>query len=49
MVESSMSWNIFSSVCGKVDYNLRYADDVSQFPIPRNPISLVKDKKNHNL
>ena len=25
-----MSRNIFNSVCGMADYNLRYADDISQ-------------------
>ena len=28
------SSNIFNSVCGVVDYNLRYADDVSQVSDP---------------
>ena len=45
-----MSWNIFGSVCGEADHDLRYADEVSQFPISGNPIRLAKDKtKNFNL
>ena len=40
-----MSWNIFGSVCGEADHDLRYADEVSQFPISGNPIRLAKDKK----
>lgn len=45
-----MSWNIFGSVCGEADHDLRYAGEVSQFPISGNPIRLAKDKtKNFNL
>ena len=45
-----MSWNIFGSVCGEADHDLRYADEVSQFSISGNPIRLAKDKtKNFNL
>ena len=40
-----MSWNIFGSVCGEADHDLRYADEVSQFPISGNPIRLAKDKQ----
>ena len=34
------SWNIFNSVCGVADYNLRYADDISQVS---DPVFLFQD------